>query len=41
MHVLYFLLQEVRSLPAWTRWIFVLLMLLTTLGVSQSVSPMV
>src|SRR5688500_13819830 len=41
MNILYFLLQEVRCLPAWTRYIFVLLMFMTMLGLSQTVSPMV
>src|SRR5262245_28698706 len=41
MQVLYFLLQEVRSLPPWTRWIFVIMMFLTIIGVSNSITPMV
>src|SRR4051794_40744006 len=41
MQILYFILQEARNLPAWTRWIFVLLMFMTVLGVSEMVTPMV
>src|SRR6218665_1391812 len=41
MNVIYFILQEFRNLPPWTRWIFVLLMFLSVLGVSTTVSPMV
>ena len=41
MEILFFLMQEVRELPAWTRWIFTVMMFATVLGVTHFVSPMV
>lgn len=40
MNVLFFLLQEIRGLPSWTRWIFTIMMFASILGVSEYVSPM-
>ena len=41
MEVIFFFLREVGQMPAWTRWIVVLLMLLTTLGCAQYLTPIV
>ncbi|EDY19679.1 hypothetical protein CfE428DRAFT_2855 [Chthoniobacter flavus Ellin428] len=39
MNVLFFFLQEMRGLPAWTRWIFTIMLFASVLGVSEYVSP--
>jgi len=40
MNVLFFFLQEMRGLPAWTRWIFTIMLFASVLGVTEYVSPM-
>jgi hypothetical protein len=41
MDILYFLLGEIRNLPAWTRYVFVLMMFVSILGFSAIFSPAV
>ena len=41
MQILYFVLNQIRDMPAWMRWVFVLLSFLTILGASAFITPMV
>src|SRR4051812_19289903 len=41
MEVLYFILQEIRNVPPWVRWISVALMFMVVLGLGHLVTPMV